>query len=393
LTILGILIGSAVVVGLVSATQGFSDTITGELGRLGSDKIIMTSASSSKRLTAMDERRIARIPNIESIVPLYMGGVQLKSGREVKQVMVIGLDQEHMTTLVDDISVKQGNFVSRFDAGGILLGSKVADPPGEDVPFARLNGGITMEIQQLVGEEVELKSRTFIVRGIMAEYGSAMMFDVDNMVFISLEAARSFFGFYSYSAIFIDVWGPEDVNQAADKLEDMFGDDVDIITSQQILEIVESITGVITLFLGGIAAISLVVAGIGIANIMFVSVMERTREIGVLKALGFQRGDILWLFLSEALLTGVLGGILGCGVGMLFGYGITSIFAGGFGGGGGGGFDDGGGGGMEFVITPSFPPNLFILAIGFAVIVAALAGLYPSWKAAKMDPVDALRAE
>jgi ABC-type antimicrobial peptide transport system permease subunit len=301
---------------------------------------------------------------------------------------------------VDDVSVKQGDFVSRYDAGGILIGSKVADPPGADAPFARLNGAILMETQQLVGDEVELKSRTFIVRGVMAEYGSAMMFDVDNMVFISLDAARAFFGFRGYSAIFIDVRGPENVDKAASDLEGLFGDDVDIITSQQILEIVESITSVITLFLGGIAAISLVVAGIGIANIMFVSVMERTREIGVLKALGFQRGDILWLFLSEALLTGIVGGILGCGVGILFGYGITSFFAGGAGDGGGGGFAGGGGGGafaggggVEFVINPSFPPNLFIIAIGFAVIVAALAGLYPSWKAAKMDPVDALREE
>jgi len=400
LTILGIMIGSAVVVGLVGATQGLSDSITGELGKLGSDSITMRSSSDSFRLTATEERLITRIPNIRYVIPMYQGAVQLTSGRETKQVIIYGVNQDYLPILLDGITVDEGTFVSRFDAGGMVLGSDVANPAGEAVPFARLNQAVTAEVTQFVGDELETTKRTFVVRGIVAEYGPTFSINIDTGVAISLDAARALLGQSSYTAIIIKASSPDHVEQVVAQLEEMFGEDVSIITSQQILDIVGSITGIISLFLGGIAGISLVVAGIGIANIMFVAVMERTREIGVLKALGFQRGDILWLFIMEALLTGFIGGILGIGLGILFGYGITSLVGGGgppegsedFGG-NGGGFGGDPSGFSEITLAPSFDPSLLLIALGFAVLIAVIAGLYPSWKASKMNPVEALRSE
>lgn len=397
LTVLGIMIGSAVVVGLVSATQGVSDSIVGQLDKLGSDIVMVLPSSSSTRLTATEERLIAQIPQIETVIPVYVGNVLMTSGRESTSLQLFGIDQSHLPKILQGISVDQGSFVAQFDAGGVLLGSKVANPPGTDAPFARLNQAVSVEVTRIIRKELETTQRTFIVRGIVAEYGPAMIVNIDDAACISLDAARALLGQSSYSAIFLDVRAPEFVDQVVDRLEEMFGENVEVITSKQILDIVQSITNVLTLFLGGIAGVSLIVAGIGIANIMFVSVMERTREIGVLKALGFKRGDILWLFLSEALLTGVIGGILGCILGVFFGYGITNFFTGGFGGGGGGGGPGGGPsgtqGGIELTITPSITPNLLTIALGFAVLIAAVAGLYPSWKASRMNPVDALRAE
>jgi len=176
------------------------------------------------------------------------------------------------------------------------------------------------------------------------------------------------------------------VDEVTYRLEGQYGDKIDIITSKQILEVVESITGVLTLFLGGIAAISLVVASIGITNIMFVSVIERTGEIGLLKAVGFQNTDVLGIFLAEALLTGMLGGIVGSGLGILFALGITQFFN--------GGFDFGGGPSQStdlLSIQPTFVPELFVITIGFATLASLLAGFYPSWRAARMDPVESLR--
>lgn len=401
LTVLGIMIGAAVVVGLVSATEGVSDAIVGELSKLSADVIMMSPASASARLTSIDERLITSVSNVKTVVPVYVGMAQVTSGRESKDLQLFGLDQTHLPSLLRGLEIDQGAFVSRFDAGGVLLGAKAANPTGATSPFARINQAVSVEVARRVGEEIEISRRTFIVRGITAEYGTAFIVNIDNVASVSLDAARTLLGSTSYSMMFVMARSPDHVDQVADRLKEIYGEDMDIITSKQILDIVQSITGVLTIFLGGIAAISLIVAGIGIANIMFVSVMERTREIGVLKALGFKRFDILWLFLSEALLTGALGGIFGCGLGILFGYGITSFFGGGFGGmgegdgpnGGPGMGFNGGDGGFEITIAPSFTPELIVIAIGFAVLIAAIAGLYPSWKASKLNPVDALRAE
>ncbi len=398
LTVLGIMIGAAVVVGLVSATEGVSDAIVGELSKLSADVIMVSPASASARLTSIDERLIASVSNVKTVVPVHIGMAQVTSGRESKDLQLFGLDQTYLPSLLKGLKIDQGAFVSRFDAGGVLLGAKVANPIGATSPFARLNQAVSVEVARRVGEEIEISRRTFIVRGITVEYGTAFIVNIDNVACVSLDAARTLLGRTSYSVIFVMTSSPDHVDQVADRLKEIYGENMDIITSKQILDIVQSITGVLTIFLGGIAAISLIVAGIGIANIMFVSVMERTREIGVLKALGFKRFDILWLFLSEALLTGAIGGIFGCGLGILFGYGITSFFGGGFGGIGeeAGGAGDGGfqgDGGFEITIVPSFTPELIVIAIGFAVLIAAIAGLYPSWKASKLNPVDALRAE
>ena len=389
LTILGIMIGSAVVVGLVSATQGVSDSITGELDKLGSDIIMVQPSSPSNRLTTTEERLITQIPQIETVIPIYVGTVMMTSGRESTSVQLFGIDQVHLPRILQDIKVEQGTFVAQFDAGGVLLGSKIAKPPGTNT-FARLNQALSVESTQKVGTSFETTQRTFIVRGIVAEYGPAMIVNIDNVACVSLNAARALLGRSSYSSIFIDVRSSEQVEQVVGQLKSIFGERIEITTSKQILDVVNSITNVLTLFLGGIAVVSLIVAGIGIANIMFVSVMERTQEIGVLKALGFQRGNILWLFLSEALLTGLFGGIFGCILGIVFGYGITNFFTGGF---GGGNRSMGSQDGMALTVTPSITPSLLGIALVFAVLVSIVAGLYPSWKASRMSPVEALRAE
>ena len=389
LTILGIMIGSAVVVGLVSATQGVSDSITGELDKLGSDIIMVQPSSPSNRLTTTEERLIAQIPQIETVIPIYVGTVIMASGRESISVQLFGIDQVHLPRILQDVKVEQGTFVAQFDAGGVLLGAKIAKPPGTN-PFARLNQAVSVESTRKVGTSFETNQRTFIVRGIVAEYGPAMIVNIDNVACVSLNAARALLGRSSYSSIFIEVRSSEQVEQVVGQLKSIFGEKIEITTSKQILDVVNSITNVLTLFLGGIAGVSLIVAGIGIANIMFVSVMERTQEIGVLKALGFQRGNILWLFLSEALLTGLFGGIFGCILGIVFGYGITNFFTGGF---GGGNRSMGSQDGMALTVTPSITPTLLGIALVFAVLVSIVAGLYPSWKASRMSPVEALRAE
>lgn len=384
LTILGIVVGAGLVVGLISVSHGVERGIFGELDKLGTDVIMVYPASHSTKLTSVDERLISRISQVKHILPIYAGYVQISAGRKSQQLELIGVDQSAFknSIILKGLNIEQGTVVSHFDANGIVLGAKVANPPGTDAPFARLNQAISVEASRIRGDEVEVTKRTFIVRGIAEEYGPSLI-SVDNQVFTSLDAARTLFGYSSFSMMFVVARSTDQVEPVISRLEEMYGDDIEIVTMQQILEIVNSINGMITLFLGGIAAVSLFVAGIGIANIMFVSVMERTREIGVLKALGFKRTNILLLFLSEAFLTGLIGGIIGCGLGILLGYGVTGFL--------GNSFMVEGSGATS--INPVFSMDMMILAIGFAVIIAVIAGFYPSWKASRKHPIDALRSE
>jgi putative ABC transport system permease protein len=161
-----------------------------------------------------------------------------------------------------------------------------------------------------------------------------------------------------------------------------------VISPGQILSSIESITGQLTVFLGSIGAVSLFVATVGIVNTMYVSVMERTREIGILKAIGYRPKQIMGMFLSEAALTGMIGGVTG----LMLGYGLSFLMGGELAG-SSIGFRFGGGGGAAAAVVPVFSTELIIFALVFPVILATAAGLYPAWRASRMNAVAALKYE
>jgi len=206
----------------------------------------------------------------------------------------------------------------------------------------------------------------------------------------------------SYSAIYIKTTGTNADTQVTAYLKAIYGTTVSILSVSQITQIVSTITGLLTILLGAIAGISLFVAGVGIANIMFVSVVERTKEIGVLKALGFKGRDILSLFLSEAAVLGIVGGALGIVSGVAISFAVPYLLTGSMGssslsqsgtGGFGGTSSTSGQFGSSFSYTPVFSPELIGLVFLFAVGLSIIAGLYPARRASKMDPVVALRHE
>ncbi|MFQ6126811.1 MAG: ABC transporter permease [Candidatus Heimdallarchaeota archaeon] len=391
LTILGVAIGSSVILGLIASSEGLNNSIVGELDKFRATTIMVFPADPSQRLTAMDQRRIESYPGVKKVVPLFLRGATLKSGNKEKAITVLGVDIFSFREAVGGFNLKEGYFFSAYDPNSVVLGQYLANPSGEEAAFARLNQVVSLEWIQFEEGGMKKITRSYAVQGILEEFGPSLFVDIDRTAFISPAAARALFGLSDFSSLFVIVNTPGNVDPVVSRLENQYGDDIDIVTAKEILKIVESITGVLTVFLGGIAAVSLVVASIGVTNIMFVSVMERTQEIGILKAVGFQNTDVLRIFLAEALLTGVLGGVLGSGLGILFAVGITRIFGGRFGGGTEfeGGFSPGA---ERIVIQPTFAPELFLLTIGFAILAAMLAGIYPSWRAARMDPVESLRS-
>jgi ABC-type antimicrobial peptide transport system permease subunit len=240
---------------------------------------------------------------------------------------------------------------------------------------------------------------TVLASAILNQYGSALFSNVDDTVFIPMQAVQFLAKTPVYTGIYVITATPDDVANVQSAIETYYSSNVRVVSPGQILSSITSITSQLSLFLGSIGAVSLFVAAVGIINTMFVSVMERTREIGVMKALGFRPRQIMSIFLAEAALTGVVGGVFGLVIGVILAYFMGGMFAGfGIGGGRGfAGFGGGPGGGSSaagaLTIHPVFSSGLILFSLVFPVVLATLAGLYPAWRASRMNAVVALKYE
>ena len=232
-------------------------------------------------------------------------------------------------------------------------------------------------------------SYTATVAGVMGKIGG---FSVggpsDTGVYVPISKAESFFGTDQASEIIVKLKNSDNatITDVSKDITDYFGNQVSVISSTAVLSLVDSIFSTITIFLAGIAAISLLVAGIGIMNIMIVSLIERTREIGILKALGMKSRTVLSVFLCESVIVGLIGAVVGIGLGWGLANVVASVF-------GRGGFIARSGGAVGLSITPILTPEVLVLALGFGVGVSIVFALYPAWRASKLKPVDALRYE
>ncbi len=267
-------------------------------------------------------------------------------------------------------------------------------------PIAGIGDNITTEVFVRIGLGFVYVNFSFTVSGILEAIGSSMMLPFDRSVFIPLETFQSIFNTENIDVILVRVEDPSQADAAAEEISDAFDDQILVLVPTVIIVTVLSVFDIMEVFLLAIASIALLVAGISILNIMLVSVMERTREIGIMKALGAKDRTILSQFLSEAVLLGIIGGIIGIIVGWFLAYGmglaLPLLFSSGMGegffGGSGGGFG-GFGNSNSFTLVPVLPFETIFIAIGFAILISVIFALYPARKAAKLDPVKALRYE
>ena len=206
----------------------------------------------------------------------------------------------------------------------------------------------------------------------------------DTGVYIPLDKAESFFGTNQADMILVQLKSSDNatITNVSKLITSHFSNQVSVISATAVLSLLTSIFSILQLFLGGIAAISLLVAGIGIMNIMIVSLIERTREIGILKALGMKSRTVLTIFLGESVIIGLMGAIIGIGLGWILANVTARVL-------GSGVFGNGGG----FRITPLLTPEVFVGALAFGVGVSVIFALYPAWRASKLKPVEALRYE
>jgi putative ABC transport system permease protein len=241
------------------------------------------------------------------------------------------------------------------------------------------------------GFEIENRTYTGRIDAILGEIGGTNIGGpIDVGLYVPIDTAEEFFETDEVSTIIVQLTTSDEqvIENTSEAIEDAFGNQIQVITPKSVLDAISSIISTIELFVSAITAISLIVAGVGIMNIMLTSLMERTREIGILKALGMQKRTVLGVFLNEALVIGLVGSVLGILTGSALALSIDQL-----------GLLEGFTTGTyntvlgEISIRPVFDLSLFLNSLVFGVMISVVFGLYPAWRAAKMEPVDALRHE
>jgi putative ABC transport system permease protein len=370
LTMLGVIIGVASVVALVGVGQGTTSGITSRLAGLGTNLLTVNPRSGSSGLTLSDVAAVAAIPNIAAVAPELQRSGTVASGRETTTTSIIGTNASYPE--VRAYEVWQGTFLTDVSVAEklrvVVLGSTVAD---------NLNLGA-----QAVGTDVTIDGLPFRVIGILQPKGGTGFQDPDDQVMVPIGVVQKYFvGSGTIRTIGISVASVDAMAGAKTAITTTLyrqhglaataTADFSILDQAQLLATASSIAGTLALLLGGIASISLVVGGIGIMNIMLVSVRERTREIGIRKAVGARGRDILAQFLIEALTLSLLGGMIG----VVLGLGVSALI--------------GQIAGWGF----AFSPVIVAVALLFSLAVGIVFGVWPARQAARLDPISALRWE
>jgi len=391
LTILMVVIGVALMTSINGLGGGMNNFITEQLGTLGANVLIVTPSNMlggmqqqsgmQTKLTAQTVRTIERIQGTKYVIPFMTGAGTLKSGGETKTVSVLGIDQSKLLYITPKISLESGSYVPSRDTSGVLLGYSIAHPSNLNKPFANTGQTVSLEFSvvetQGGAEKLVVKKKALIVRGVANELGTQ---DVDSMVSISLAEANALFGKDGvYDGIYVITNGPDDNDRVEARITKIYGKNIGVMSPKAIASTIQDVMGTFLGFLSAIGGVSMLVGAVGIITTLYTSVMERTREIGLLKAIGYTRETVLLMFLTESFAIGLVGALVGLLSGVVGAYVLIGILPFGF--------------GQEISISPWFSlPDLaqvFLLAVGLSV----LAGLYPAWRASTMSPILALKKE
>lgn len=404
LTVLMVVIGAALVTGLTGLTSGMNDYVLKQFGSLGANVIIISptrtrGGGTPYQITEQTAILFQSMDGVNSAIPYIQQTGTVTSGSVSQNTFIIGVNQEQLPLIFPTISLVKGEFGPPQDAVDVVLGNTLAYPKGDATPFADYNQALTIRYTVISGQTRSTSTRTFRVGGILSYMGTSGMFiPVDRMVLLSLSAANALFKKSGiYDGMFVIANDQSQVDNITTEINDLTGGKVEVSSAKSIIQTIENVMGSIQLVMGSIAAVSLIVASVGIFTALYTSVMERTREIGVLKALGFKKWMIVGMFINEAVLIGIIGGAIGDLGGMGLAYVLQRLFSGTGarinipGGGGMGGF--GGATPQSSALTPVFTPEMLIFVWGFCTVLSVLAGIYPAWRASRLDPVVALRKE
>jgi putative ABC transport system permease protein len=387
LTVLGIVIGVAAVIAMLAVGQGAQETITGSISGIGTNLLFVFQGNQNiriqnpKDITLSDMQAIAdkfAAPDVQDVSAVIQGSVNVTFGGESATTTVNGITPNYQSMRSYELSegslMTEEHILSRSSVA--IIGAGLAEKL-----FDRTEG--------IIGETIRIEGQPFRVLGVLVKKGGSAFGGEDDIILVPFDTAQvrilRRWNPEAIDLLMVQSTSAETVQLASDQVSEILRarhqtrigeDDFTVFSQNDIVNTAQTITGVLTIFLGGIAGISLLVGGIGIMNIMLVSVTERTREIGLRKALGARKRDILTQFLTESSLLSLFGGIIGILLGYLIAVVVGQIAA-----------------ASGTPLNPKVGLDSILLATLFSTAVGLFFGLYPANRAAGLAPVEALRYE
>jgi putative ABC transport system permease protein len=399
LTTLGVIIGIAAIVALLSFSQGFQNTITAQLQKGFATNTLIVSprgalgGGAESSLLVSDTQTIDVMENVTASVAIMQKTCFINVSDRTITISVIGVDFEKYKSIYEKTFFPaKGNVPTNPQNDSIVIGARLHDPWQNGTIIADVGDAVEIAWTRRSDGLFQNKTYTGHIIAVLNEIGGFGVGGPSDLgIYIPISQAQEFFETNECSAIIVllkddDKATIEGVSAA---IKEAFNNQVSVTSATAVLDIISAIFSNVEFFLAGIAGISLLVAGIGIMNIMIVSLMERTREIGILKALGMKNRTVLTIFLSEAVIIGFMGALIG----IFSGWGLANMVA-----------SLGIVGGRiqganqtavttQMSITPVLTPTVVAGALAFGLIVSVVFGLYPAWRASKLKPVEALRYE
>lgn len=370
LTMLGLIIGIISVILLVGIGSGATSNVTSEVKSLGTGTLTVTinsNADATLEYSQMDE--ILELSNVELVAPYKnVSGTVSRGTTTSKRASILATTPQYMSIM--NLTISDGRLLSNIDLNNYskicLIGSDLADSLFEGT-----------KTKDIVGQSLKIEGDNYTVVGILTRAGSSMGNNIDTTLIIPFTTAKYLKGDTSISNLYVKVADENYIDRTITLIENYISSTLSISTDyftvssqDSMLDTMSNISNTLSLLLGGIAGISLIVGGIGVMNVMLVSVTERTKEIGIRKALGAKRIDILAQFLVESLMLCILGGTIGVGLGVGIGK-ILQTF------------------GFNFTATS----GIIIISFASSALIGLVFGIFPAYKASKLNPIDALRTE
>jgi putative ABC transport system permease protein len=400
LTILMVMVGSALLVAVNGISAGFIETFNKQFSNLAPNILFISNSQQAQgggpgggiggggpppapkiTLNAAVVNRLHSLPFVGDVIPTFRSSATVESQSESKTDAILSMNPEKLQVIAPTLEFVEGSTIQPNNPASMIVAQDVAMPAGDPNPFLSLgrSAKITYSFVDSVTGKQKEESKNFVVSGIMKPTGNPT---IDNGIVINLQAGNSLFQKSDkFDSLFVIARTTDLVDTVEQEMRNLYGNNIGITTVKAILKTIQQFTGGISAFLSSIGIVSLIVGAVGVITTLYTAVVERTREIGTLKAIGAQNKDILSLFLVEALLIGIFGATIGLMVGVGFGYALNAVIS----------SSNTGNGGSSSppIYLLSGMIMVWLLSIGLSV----LAGALPALKASRLLPIKALRSQ